>query len=378
MISDADISSLKDFVSHEGHPVVSVYLNVDGSTHPVKGGYEAEFSAMVANARKAAREELDLSRDQESLLDDELSAIGNYLTLDFRRNGVKGLAVFSCRPENLWQVTGLNIPVENRIHVDWKPQMSPLLETLSGFQRICVLMTSKETARIFQMFAGEVTEHSEILDNVLKHHEQGGWEQAKLQRRHEKQVREHLKNASAATLEYFKQEKFDRLVIGISDDLWPELEKVLHPYLKERLLGRFSAEITAPLDEILPKVKAMEEMEQLQAEAQLLESLGPELESGRTYIGGLDDVLAMLNERRVDLLLVEEGYTEPGRRCEACNTVEFGERVCPACGQSGKNVADVVEEAREIAIRQDARVITVPVGHPAMERAGKIAARLRY
>jgi hypothetical protein len=39
---------------------------------------------------------------------------------------------------------------------------------------------------------------------------------------------------------------------------------------------------------------------------------------------------------------------------------------------------DVVEEARELAVRQGSRVISVTVGHPALAQAGRIAARLRY
>ena len=137
--------------------------------------------------------------------------------------------------------------------------MAPLVETLSGFEQICVLVTNKEKARIFQAYAGEITEQTGIFDQVLKHHNQGGWEQAKLQRRHELQVRNHLKKASEATLEYFKKEHFDRLVVGVADELWPELERVLHPYLLERLAGRFSVDINAPVDEVLAKVTAIEQ-----------------------------------------------------------------------------------------------------------------------
>lgn len=378
MISTAEIASLKDFSSHDQHLIVSLYLNVDGARFPTRADYETEFSILASNIRKAAKEDLGLSKDQEVFLDGELSAIGEFLALEFKRNGTRGLVIFSCRPENLWQVNTLKVPVENKVYVDWKPQVAPLVETLSGFANTCVLVTNKETARIFRVFAGEITEQTEILDTVLKRHEQGGWEQAKLQRRHELQVRNHLKKASEATLEFFRHQGFDKVAVGSAEELWPELERVLHPYLKERLMGRFTVDIYSSADDILAKVNELEENRRRAEESSLLSSLGPELEAGRTYVGGLDDVLAMLNQRRVDLLLVENEFTEPGRKCRGCDTLEYSEAACPSCGQAADNITDVVDEARELAIRQDARVITVPLGHPAMAQAGRIAARLRY
>lgn len=378
MISSAEISTLKDFASHENHPIVSLYLNVDGAKFPTRADYETEFSILASNIRKTVREEMSFSKDQEIWLDGELSAIGEYLAFQFQRNGTRSLVIFTCKPENLWQVNQLKIAVNNRLFVDSKPQMAPLVEQLCNFENTCVLVTNKETARIFQAFAGEIAEQTEIFDSVLKHHEQGGWEQAKLQRRHGKQVRNHLKKASEATLEHYQHNGFSRVAVGVSEELWPELDRVLHPYLKERLLGRFQVDINASPDEILSKVISLEEEKRRAEEASLLSSLAAELDAGRIFVGGLDDVLGMLNQRRVDLLVVERGYSEPGRKCGSCGTLEFSEKACPACGRAGESIGDVVEQAKELAVRQDARVLTIEPGHPAMAQAQRIAARLRY
>jgi len=266
----------------------------------------------------------------------------------------------------------------NRLLVDWKPRLANLAETLSRYQHYCVLLTNKETARIFDEFAGELVEHSEIFDSVLKRHAQGGWEQVKLQRRHELQVHHHLKKAGDATLDYFRSHSFDRLVVGINEELWPEMEKVLHPYLKQRLAGRFNVDMNATTNEIQEKVAAIEDELRRQEESSLLKSLGPELKAGKSFVGGLDDVLAVLNQRRVELLFVESGYSETGRLCNSCHTVAFKEETCPTCRRDMRLIPDVVDEARELAVRQDARIITVASGHPAMKQAGGVAARLRY
>ncbi len=360
------------------HPVVSLYLDVDGSRLPRRGDYETEFGFMVHEARRMAGEDLGLGKDQREEVEADLAAIGEFLTLEFQREGARGLALFACLPEGLWQVIPLKVPVKNRILVDFKPRLAPLAESLSHQRRFGVLLANKETARLLEQYAGEIIENSEIFDTVLKHHAQGGWEQTKLQRRHQLQVRNHLKKASDAALAFFKEKSLDLFIVGISEDLWPELEKVLHPYLKERLAARLNLEINADLNEIRAKVDSAQDEIRAREQEALLASLGPELAAGKNYVGGLDDVLAALNERRVELLIVESGYSLAGRRCPSCGTVEFSEQSCPSCRMEMQPVSDIVEEAEELAIRQDAAVIEVPPGLEPMAQADKIAAKLRY
>lgn len=376
MLSDR-LASLREFSSPDQNPVVSLYLDVDGSRFPSRSDYETELSILISNSRKAAGRDGLLGRDQLNSLDEELKAVGDYVTLQFERNGVKGLAVFSCRADGLWHVIPLSIPVKSELFISQKPHIAPLVEVSGRLEETCILITNKETARIFRLSAEAMDELPVIMDSVDGRHDQGGWQQDKLQRRHDLQVRDHLKRAAAAALDCFKQEKFERFMVGVADELWPELEKVLHPYLRQRLLGRFSVDINTRAADIFARAGAILEQLRRREDNQLLESLAPELADGGIFVGGLDDVLALLNQRRVELLLVERDYSETGRFCRSCEALIFNEETCPVCTGVTRAI-DVVDEARELAVRQNARVITVPPGHPSLAQAGQIAARLRY
>ncbi|RJQ45895.1 MAG: hypothetical protein C4534_03655 [Gaiellales bacterium] len=377
MVTDSTLDALRDFSSAGQNPVVSLYLDVDGSRFPNRSDYEAELSFLISNTRKDTGARMGLTRDQLSQLDAELKAISDFVTLEFERNSVRGLLIFSCRSDGLWRVIPLDIEVTSELFVDFKPHIAPLIELLDRHQETCVLLTNKETARIFNVGPEGIVEHPEILDEVTGLHGQGGWKQDKLQRRHQQEVAEHLKNAAAATLGYFKREGFERFVVAIADGLWPELEKVLHPYLLERLAGRFTCDIRAQAREVFARTNDLLAERRLDEDRELLESLGPELSAGRIFVGGLDDVLAVLNQRRVDLLLIEKGYRESGRYCYSCDTLAYGEETCPSCMMAMDDI-DVVDEARELAVRQGSRVVTVPPGHASLAQAGQIAARLRY
>ena len=377
MISDATLVALRDFSSTGQNPFVSLYLDVDGSRFPTRSDYEAELGFLISNSRKDVDARLGLTRNQLNRLDAELKAISDFITLEFERNSTRSLLIFSCRAEQFWHVVSLSVELRSELFIDFKPHIAPLIETLDRHQDTCVLLTNKETARIFNVGPGGIIEHPEIMDEVKGFHGQGGWKQDKLQRRHQHEVVEHLKNAAAATIGYFQREGFQRFVVGSSDELWPELEKVLHPYLLERLAGRFTCDIKAQAREVLAQTSELLEARQQQEDREMLDSLGPELSAGRVFVGGLDDVLAVLNQRRVDLLLIERGYHESGRYCYCCDTLAYGEETCPSCMTVMDDI-DVVDEARELAVRQGSRVITVPPGHASLAQAGQIAARLRY
>ncbi len=83
-------------------------------------------------------------------------------------------------------------------------------------------------------------------------------------------------------------------------------------------------------------------------------------------VAGLDDVLGVLNERRVETLLIEERFQMPGTVCPQCGSL-FPENVaiCPADGTATERYDDIVEEAVELAVDQSADVIiATPLRRP--------------
>ncbi|MGH2949810.1 MAG: hypothetical protein ACRDPC_26710, partial [Solirubrobacteraceae bacterium] len=89
---------------------------------------------------------------------------------------------------------------------------------------------------------------------------------------------------------------------------------------------------------------------------------------------GLADVLAALNDARVEVLLVAEGLRAEGHRDRATGMLYADDRG----GDRGlEHCADIVEPAIEKAIEQSARVIGVR-HHDDLGPLGGIGALLRY
>ena len=93
---------------------------------------------------------------------------------------------------------------------------------------------------------------------------------------------------------------------------------------------------------------------------------------------GLPEVLAAVHEQRVEILLVEAGFAEPGARCPTCGWLGAGGlAACPADGSATEPVGDLVEAAVERALTQaaDVRVLR---DRAELASHGRIAAVLRF
>ncbi len=90
-------------------------------------------------------------------------------------------------------------------------------------------------------------------------------------------------------------------------------------------------------------------------------------------------MLTAVHERRIDTLVIQEGFTAKGTRCPQCGWmgVSAGGQ-CPADGTMTDVVDNIVEAAVGRAFGQDARVRYLPVDDEAIEMKGSIAALLRF
>ncbi len=98
---------------------------------------------------------------------------------------------------------------------------------------------------------------------------------------------------------------------------------------------------------------------------------------GDGAVVGLDDVLKALVERRVDTLLVSDGFEAPGWRCSSCGFLATRGPGCPVCSKRMAQASDVVEEAVQVALNQSCH-LEVCRGNADLDVLGRIGALLRF
>lgn len=347
--------------------VTSCYLDVDGSRYVREADYERVFDSMVKRAR---------SNGSAAPPADDLERIESLVRGGFDRSRVRGVAVFSSVTDDLWKVIELPVPVRSQLVVNAAPAVGQLEVVVQQSVTIGVLTADKAHARVFVYELDELIEHDEVTDDLgrdydtVGEHDRGGVDDHRQELEHQ-----HLRHAAKLLWSAYQKQGFDHVVIAAPEQMLGELQDELHPYLRERFRGQLPVEPSASPSTIRDAVLQMEEQIERERVHAAVEELRGSLGADKA-VAGLADVLDALTDRRVDRLLVSDGYAAEGWECSTCERLAAVGREC-RCGDEMHPVDDVVAHAVDLALTQSCSV-DVCRADADLDVLGRIGALLRY
>ncbi|MGH2649770.1 MAG: Vms1/Ankzf1 family peptidyl-tRNA hydrolase, partial [Actinomycetota bacterium] len=218
----------------DGIPITSVHLTVDGRRYPRKSDYEIRLDDLLRRGRAQAEGE-GLSKEALRSVMGDLDAIGSFVRDEFERGDTRGLSLFSASAAGLWEEVRLPRPVRDRATVASAADVLPLEQVLETYRPMCLALVDYEKARLFLSELGRVEEVTDIIDDVPGRHDQGGWSQMRMQRHVDDHRQRHLKRVADALFRLLKASPFDSLVPAGPAEAHLDLERTLHPYLRERI-----------------------------------------------------------------------------------------------------------------------------------------------
>ena len=376
MISEDRIRAL---ACHRGSSVItSCYLDVDGRSHPRHAEYEAQLDHLIRSGRaKAAGFGAEAARSVAA----DLDRIAAWVKGGFDRSHVRGLAFFACSADDFFEVVESPLPVHNAVAVNHTPHVRPLESILQAYERFAVVLVDRQRARLFRFELGELTEHTEVFDAVPRGGDQAGHpgqgsRSAHVERHSEEAAHRHLKHAADVTFTELQAHTVDHVILGGPHEVVAEFEGHLHPWIAQRVADRLVISAAAGPDEVRHAALGVEAAVTRRDEAVLVERLRDAVGTG-VGVAGLAATLAALVERRVDLLLISDGYETEGWRCRSCRYLGPIGRRCPVCANPMDLVDDVVEEAVEEALANKCRVQMVRENAD-LDVLGRIGAVLRF
>lgn len=351
-------------------PVTTVYLDVDGRRQPRHLDLERHLDAVLRRARVS----LNGAAGDPSVQTD-LHRIADWVRSGFDRSRTRGLVLVSCSAEDLFEVIELPLPVRDRVVVNHAPALGQLEAVLQDNEPIGVLLADRQRARVLVFELGELTERSEGSDPQT-HGDAGHHDRGDLAPAVEAAAHAHLRHAADRAWQVFQARPFTHLAVGGPDAIVAALSGALHPYLRDRLVGRIPVAVGASIADIRDAAVAIEHAVDREREAAQVDRLRQAVSSGRGA-AGLAATLRAVNDRRVDRLLVSDGYVEEGWRCPDTGALAAVGPMSPVTGKRMHSVDDVVAEAVEAAVHQGCRV-DVCVGNADLDVLGRIGAILRY
>jgi peptide chain release factor subunit 1 len=353
--------------------VLSLYLDLDPSEFATPPARATAVRSLLDEAERRVRERNNLSHEDRMDLEATLRRASVFLERNLPTEGAHGVALFASEPVNLFEAIKLPRPVSNRVAIGRSPLVAPLAR-FERRERWCVALVSRRDARIFRGSPDGLREIEQIHDTVFGQHDQGGWSQARFARGIEKEKDDHLKNTGDALLRHFKSRPFQRLLLGGPNEVIKDFEGKLHGYLRDRVAGRIGVHVDgASPARVLEAARPVFEKVEREHEAKALERVG---DRGVT---GIEEVIAALNERRVEVLLLDEQFSGvSGVRCSDCGLLATEGSSCPADGAPMVDLDDLTDAAIELAVQQSAEVLAVRHNREALDSHGGAAALLRF
>jgi peptide chain release factor subunit 1 len=362
-----------------GAKVLSLFLNLDPREFATPPARSTEVRSLLDRAGRLVREESEhLTHAQKESLKADLERVAAELGNGAGTKGAHGLAIFAASAAGLFEMLRLPEPVDHEPVISDTPYLAPL-STLGEAGRWCVVLVNRRAARLFCGPSEALEEVALVEDDVHRQHDQGGWSQANYQRSVDKDVQDHLKHVAEVVFMQVKAEMPEGVLVGGPQETLTDFEGTLHPYLRERLAGRIDIDVeNSSADDVRRCAAEKIAVAAREREDKALSRLAELYGSNGRAASGLADVLAAVHEQRVEVLLVDRGYTAPGVCCPQCGFLGGeGFTECPADGTRVERREDVVEAAIERAITQSAAVHVLR-DRPELASHGHIAAILRF
>jgi peptide subunit release factor 1 (eRF1) len=299
------------------------------------------------------------------------------------RGNSRGKAVFACSAQNFWKEYELPPQLgSTHIYLKSRFQLKPLAALLGAQPALCVAVVDRQRARFFDLRLDDLRERQamvHLLPRTATSYGFNGYNAGHAERHVAEEAMHHFRAVSERLLSEAEKGVWERLIIGCHDVNWPEFEPQLHPYVKERLIGRFSADVASVSNEeirsfasgILNRWNTERGVSKVDQAIDFAKAKG-------NGVTGLRRVLLALEEGEVQSLFLGENYSSAAVECPHCGHLDAHlVTSCEACGHPTRELADVCDAIIPMAIRRDIELFTLK-DHEGLDRAGNIAALLRF
>jgi len=310
------------------------------------------------------------------------------LAQDLRGARPHARAVFACSAQGFWreydlpaQLTSTQLLVNRHFH------LRPLAQLLGAFPSLGIVVIDRHRARLFDLRLGELTERMDFFHPLTRRGRGdgfGGYDAGHAQRRVADEARQHFKFIAEFLKDALgKGDKdkglFENWILGCQDIHWSQFEPQLHPYAKQKLLGRFTAEVAHVSNEEIRShaERIFADVQESRCQEVVRETLNQARHNARGATG-LRRVLHALEFGEVQTLLVGQSYHSQAVECSGCGHLDAHlVSFCPVCGRQTREVVDVGEAILPWVIRHDIELFYIK-DDPEFDKVGNIAALLRF
>lgn len=362
---------MQELVTYEGNGrgVVSVYLDTDSTRQSVE--------AIKLTAR-------GLLKEVQPQHDEEAQAIERYLDLSYDWSK-PGLALFCGKGGGFFRAYRSPVAFRNRVRLSARPYVKPLAHLLDHYAHFGVIVIDRVSGRFYEYHLGELQASDDYAGEEVRRVKDGAGSSAVGRRgggggggKHEDEVgARNMRECAAAANRFFAERPIRRLFLGGTNENVAQFRELLPRQLLSCLAGSFPVDIEAGEPEVRQRALNMLREVNAEREAQLVDRMLTLNAQGANAVTGLDDTLQAISDKRVETLIISDGYRVPGYVQESSGFLVANIARSPLAESELSEVADVVESAVAQTVAQGGHVEVI-AENPYLEDAGRIGAILRY
>jgi hypothetical protein len=371
-----DISSkLQELArARPGRPVISVYLDTRWSDEHQRERVRVFLKNHVRETTRGMRGELDAELAW-------ITAEGDRLVKQELDPDAAGAALVAGGVDNLRELLRFAVPFSDTFLVADRPQLRPLVTALGVAPRAALLFVDAESARVVALTETGPAEEA-VLQNsdAVGQHRRGGW-LLLLQSRYQRHIHvhraRHFDAVADALVALVQQYGLRALVLAGETRNLAVFRTHLPPWLADRIVGEVAAARYEPTSVLATRAVAVLQQRSAGHLAVTVDALLADAAGGGRAVAGPDATIDAVNRGTVDRLYLLTAYAGTGAECRACEAVDASDTGrCAWCDQATRP-ADLGETLVRRVLAAGGDVATVDV-HAALERAGGVAALLRY
>jgi peptide subunit release factor 1 (eRF1) len=294
------LSDLSEIESTQA-PVVSLFMDLTPEMR-AGDGWQIAFKDLSRQTLDSLNGTFDANQVKR-----ELQRVEEALHQGLPRTG-RGVAFYSCQEIGLFRQFGLAIETATMSYVDHRPYVRPLVRLRDEHDRFGIVLLSQKQLRFFFSQIGLVEEVFELEGREILTADYQSKDQ-----RQDKQAeyrRDQARRAAHAVQLLAEELDVRHIIYSAPSDMEGTFLDALEQATRNRVAASFACDIHATPAEVAAKAepvqREVEEREELETIA-----LASDLLTTRS-VAGLDETVEMLNQQRVQTLILDDELTFSG------------------------------------------------------------------
>ncbi|MDK2975735.1 MAG: peptide chain release factor subunit 1 [Candidatus Marinimicrobia bacterium] len=340
----------------EGNPVTTVYLDVSTSQKL------RNADIVVNNMFKQKKDKTfykNLSDQEKMSVEKDVEGIIKFLKNQLGEER-RSLMMISSNRAYVWRVIHLGFPVENMMVIQDRPYLRPFLEGISHERNYAIVLVDQGKAKILMNHLGNKEELFNVVNLLPEDANEGGFggmEERKNERHREEVVAKHFKNVAAQLDTLDQKYHFDWILLGGLRESMSDFANYLKSGLKDKIAREIPVDPNLSMDKVFQLVDKEIPGCRIDFEKDILNMFANEFHKNHKGVAGIHQTEEALQQGRVDMLMIQEGFQTKGRVCKWCLYMTTEEEdVCPNCGHPMERTLDITDELIHMALDTGAKI----------------------